>query len=59
MNGYGFRHAARMERIKLSSVRSTWWLAVDNDRPRSENGQSLRVPLRPAQPGICPDGGQP
>src|SRR3954465_3545346 len=28
MNGYGFRHAARMERIKLSSVRSTWWLAV-------------------------------
>ena len=28
MNGYGFRHAARMERIKLSSVRSTWWLAI-------------------------------
>ncbi|MET8832523.1 ABC transporter permease [Micromonospora sp. NPDC004540] len=28
MNGYGFRHAARMERIKLGSVRSTWWLAV-------------------------------
>ena len=28
MNGYGFRHVARMERIKLSSVRSTWWLAI-------------------------------
>jgi ABC-2 type transport system permease protein len=28
MNGYGLRHAARMERIKLSSVRSTWWLAI-------------------------------
>ncbi len=28
MNGYGFRHAARMERIKLSSVRSTYWLAI-------------------------------
>lgn len=28
MNRYGFRHAARMERIKLSSVRSTWWLAT-------------------------------
>ena len=28
MNGYTFRHAARMERIKLSSVRSTWWLAI-------------------------------
>ncbi|MFI7282907.1 ABC transporter permease [Micromonospora chersina] len=28
MNGYGFRHAARMERIKLTSVRSTWWLAI-------------------------------
>jgi ABC-2 type transport system permease protein len=28
MNRYGFRHAARMERIKLSSVRSSWWLAV-------------------------------
>jgi hypothetical protein len=28
MNEYGFRHAARMERIKLSSVRSTWWLAI-------------------------------
>ena len=28
MNGYGFRHAVRMERIKLGSVRSTWWLAV-------------------------------
>ncbi|WFE37292.1 ABC transporter permease subunit [Micromonospora sp. WMMD998] len=27
MNGYGFRHAARMELIKLGSVRSTWWLA--------------------------------
>ncbi|WFE32608.1 ABC transporter permease subunit [Micromonospora sp. WMMD975] len=27
MSGYGFRHAARMERIKLGSVRSTWWLA--------------------------------
>ncbi len=28
MKRYGFRHAARMERIKLSSVRSTWWLAI-------------------------------
>ncbi|GID91324.1 ABC transporter permease subunit [Amorphoplanes digitatis] len=28
MNGYGFRHAARMERIKLGSLRSTWWLAI-------------------------------
>jgi hypothetical protein len=28
MNRYGFRHAARMERIKLGSVRSTWWLAI-------------------------------
>jgi hypothetical protein len=28
MNGYGFRHAARMEWIKLRSVRSTWWLAI-------------------------------
>ncbi|SCG76443.1 ABC transporter permease subunit [Micromonospora humi] len=28
MSGYGFRHAARMERIKLTSVRSTWWLAT-------------------------------
>ncbi len=28
MSGYGFRHAARMERIKLRSVRSTWWLAI-------------------------------
>jgi ABC-2 type transport system permease protein len=28
MNGYVLRHAARMERIKLSSVRSTWWLAI-------------------------------
>src|SRR3954447_24087780 len=28
MNGYGLRHAARMERIKLGSVRSTWWLAI-------------------------------
>jgi ABC-2 type transport system permease protein len=28
MNGYGLRHAARMERIKLRSVRSTWWLAI-------------------------------
>jgi ABC-2 type transport system permease protein len=28
MNGYGFRHVARMEWIKLRSVRSTWWLAV-------------------------------
>ncbi|QLQ38387.1 ABC transporter permease subunit [Micromonospora robiginosa] len=28
MSGYGFRHAARMERIKLTSVRSTWWLAA-------------------------------
>jgi hypothetical protein len=26
--GYAFRHVARMERIKLSSVRSTWWLGV-------------------------------
>jgi ABC-2 type transport system permease protein len=28
MNGYGFRQAARMEWIKLRSVRSTWWLAI-------------------------------
>ena len=28
MNRYGFRQAARMERIKLRSVRSTWWLAI-------------------------------
>ncbi|GIF51343.1 ABC-2 family transporter [Asanoa ferruginea] len=28
MSGYGLRHAARMERIKLRSVRSTWWLAI-------------------------------
>ncbi|MFY1626436.1 ABC transporter permease [Micromonospora sp. WMMD723] len=28
MNGYGFRQVARMEWIKLSSVRSTWWLTV-------------------------------
>lgn len=28
MNGYGLRHAARMELIKLRSVRSTWWLAI-------------------------------
>ena len=28
MTRYGFRHAARMERIKLTSVRSTWWLAI-------------------------------
>ncbi|MFF5082561.1 ABC transporter permease [Actinoplanes sp. NPDC000266] len=28
MSGYGIRHAARMERIKLRSVRSTWWLAI-------------------------------
>ncbi|MET8150798.1 ABC transporter permease [Actinoplanes sp. NPDC049668] len=28
MNRYGFRQAARMERIKLTSVRSTWWLAI-------------------------------
>ena len=28
MNGYRLRHAARMERIKLGSVRSTWWLAI-------------------------------
>jgi ABC-2 type transport system permease protein len=28
MKGYGFRHVARMERIKVSSVRSTWWLAI-------------------------------
>jgi ABC-2 type transport system permease protein len=28
MSRYGFRHAARMERIKLRSVRSTWWLAI-------------------------------
>ncbi|MFI7213774.1 ABC transporter permease subunit [Micromonospora maritima] len=27
MSGYGFRHVARMEWIKLRSVRSTWWLA--------------------------------
>ncbi|MFF5175638.1 ABC transporter permease [Micromonospora sp. NPDC000089] len=26
MNGYGFRQVARMEWIKLRSVRSTWWL---------------------------------
>jgi hypothetical protein len=28
MNRYGFRQVARMERIKLGSVRSTWWLAI-------------------------------
>ncbi|MEU8817967.1 ABC transporter permease [Actinoplanes sp. NPDC048796] len=28
MSGYGMRQAARMERIKLGSVRSTWWLAI-------------------------------
>lgn len=28
MSGYGFRHAARMEWIKLRSVRSTWWLVT-------------------------------
>lgn len=28
MKRYGFRQAARMERIKLRSVRSTWWLAI-------------------------------
>ncbi|HEY0002694.1 MAG TPA: ABC transporter permease, partial [Actinoplanes sp.] len=28
MTRYGVRHVARMERIKLSSVRSTWWLAI-------------------------------
>ncbi|MGC4806635.1 ABC transporter permease subunit [Micromonospora sp. DT233] len=28
MNGYGFRQVARMEWIKLRSVRSTWWLAA-------------------------------
>jgi len=28
MNRYGFRHVARMEWIKLRSVRSTWWLAI-------------------------------
>jgi ABC-2 type transport system permease protein len=28
MSGYGLRHVARMERIKLRSVRSTWWLAI-------------------------------
>ncbi|MEU5943566.1 ABC transporter permease [Micromonospora sp. NPDC047548] len=28
MNGYGFRHVARMEWIKLRSVRSTWWLTT-------------------------------
>jgi ABC-2 type transport system permease protein len=28
MNRYGFRQAARMERIKLLSLRSTWWLAI-------------------------------
>ncbi|MET0419338.1 MAG: ABC transporter permease, partial [Actinoplanes sp.] len=27
MNGYGYQQVARMERIKLRSVRSTWWLA--------------------------------
>jgi hypothetical protein len=28
MMRYGFRNAARMEWIKLTSVRSTWWLAI-------------------------------
>ncbi|WP_127501627.1 ABC transporter permease subunit [Actinoplanes solisilvae] len=28
MKTYGFRQAARMERIKLTSVRTTWWLAI-------------------------------
>ena len=28
MNGYGVRHGARMEWIKLRSVRSTWWMAI-------------------------------
>ncbi len=28
MTGYGLRHAARMERIRLGSLRSTWWLAI-------------------------------
>ncbi|MEV0425478.1 ABC transporter permease [Micromonospora sp. NPDC050495] len=28
MNGYGFRLVARMEWIKLRSVRSTWWLTT-------------------------------
>jgi hypothetical protein len=28
VNRYGFRRAVRMERIKLTSVRSTWWLAI-------------------------------
>ncbi|MFI7072505.1 ABC transporter permease subunit [Micromonospora sediminicola] len=28
MTGYGFRHVARMEWVKLRSVRSTWWLAA-------------------------------
>ncbi|NMO52827.1 ABC transporter permease subunit [Actinoplanes sp. TBRC 11911] len=28
MSGYGLRQVTRMERIKLRSVRSTWWLAI-------------------------------
>jgi len=28
MSGHGFGRAVRMERIKLTSVRSTWWLAT-------------------------------
>ena len=38
---YGFRQAARMEWIKLRSLRSTWWtLAVTVAGDRRDRGRS-------------------
>ena len=49
---YGFRHAARMEWIKLRSLRSTWWtLACHARRPPSGIGVAVGLEHHATRPG--------
>jgi ABC-2 type transport system permease protein len=50
MNRYGFRQAARMERIKLGSVRSTWWLAIASVVAMAATGAGVGLGYRSHTP---------
>jgi ABC-2 type transport system permease protein len=50
MNGYGFRHVARMEWIKLRSVRSTWWLTIGTVASMAAAGAGVGLGYRSHTP---------
>jgi ABC-2 type transport system permease protein len=50
MKGYGFRHVARMEWIKLRSVRSTWWLTIGTVASMAAAGAGVGLGYRSHTP---------